>query len=343
MELVLRSLNEYDILCDPINNGIASKKMLFDLTRRHLEAKEGRYLESLSSQEREEYIKSYIPKYLKTHRSKLRKRFEYGNKEARDIIHSFIEKQDNESYFMMLQYLSTLNNHLANGSRIDTKWISTTTSFDSVYKYYKNQDIHEIAVCTAYTNGVYNPSTLVLNLSDKEKIEELKCLSKKMDVSTVKRFIEISKSEDPRAMEYARAIFHECFFEQTSAKFRGFSFANAAHEICFYNHIDYRCVRAILERLHVDLILLQRFNEQALNLSKDEQRKALIELKERMKNAVYRLNDPYLTRVFDELYLKNKSRDKIAIDEKDREKIEFCRRKILAGTIEYVPSVLIKK
>ena len=343
MELVLRALNEYDVLCDPINNGIASKKMLFDLTRMYLESKESRYLESLSIQEREEYIKSCIPKYIKSHCSKLRKRFEYGNRDARNTIRSFVDSKDNESYFMMLQYLSSLNNHLANGSRVDTEWISTTTSFDSVYKYYKNQDVHKIAVCTAYTNGVYNPSTFVLNLSDKEKIEELKCLSKKMDASTVRKFIEISKSEDPKVMEYARAIFHECFFEQTSTKFRGFNFANAAHEVCFYNHIDYRCVRAILERLHVDLILLQRFNEQALNLSKEEQRKALVELKERMKRAVLRVNDPYLTHVFEELYLNNKSRDKIAIDENDREKIENCRRKILAGTIEYVPSVLIKK
>lgn len=342
MELVFRALNEYDILCDPINNGIASKKMLYDLTRIHLEAKEGKYLENLSFKEREEYIKGNIKKYIKTHRSKLDKRFSYGNRDARNTINSFLKNEDNESYFMILQYLSTLNNHLANGSRVQTEWISTTTNFDSVYKYYKNQDVHEIAICTAYINGVLNPSTFVVDLSDKEKLSQLECLGKKIDVSTVRKLNELVRS-NPEYDEIAVEYFHSRLFKPTDLKFMGFNFATAAHEICFYNHIDSRCVRAILERLHVDLIFLQRFNEQYINLSKEEQKKALIELKGRMNNAIINMNDPYMMYVFEQLYLYNKSRDKIAADEKEREKIEYYRRSILANTVKYLPSVLIKK
>ena len=39
MEVVLRALNEYDILCDPLNNGIVSKKRLYFYTKRYLESK----------------------------------------------------------------------------------------------------------------------------------------------------------------------------------------------------------------------------------------------------------------------------------------------------------------
>ena len=53
MKLVFRALNDMDILCDPIYNGVASKKMLYNLTKTYLESSELKFLNSLSIKEKE--------------------------------------------------------------------------------------------------------------------------------------------------------------------------------------------------------------------------------------------------------------------------------------------------
>ena len=342
MEVVLRALNEYDILCNPLINGIVSKKRLYFYTKRYLESKEAKYLASLSPKEQEEYIKSYIPKYLKTHKGILAKRFFADHKNIRTIINKYVTEQDSESYYWLLQFLSTLNNHLINGSRTYTEWISTTTCFDSMYKYYQNQDVHNVAVCQIPTNGIYNRETLAVDLSDREKIKQIKCLSKKINATDVHRFIELV-NKDPELEKYADSLFHEFIFQETNEKFMGFNFATASREICIYDYIPPQWIYSVLERIHIDLILIQRFNEEYISLSKEDQKKELIDLRERMKQLVLRLKDSYAVYVFEQLYLENKNKEKIATTENERAKIEHYRRLILANTIEYIPSTIIKK
>ena len=184
MELVFRALNDMDILCDPLKNGIASKKMLYDLTRTYLEATEQKFLNGLSEKEKDEYIKSNIEKYIITHYSKLSKKFSRRNIPIRNVINDFVINKDKRAYYLLLCFLSTLNNHLVNGSKVYTEWISTTTNFESMFKYYDRQSEHKVAVALLPTNGVYNESTLVVDVSERERISQLRCLSKKIDRNT---------------------------------------------------------------------------------------------------------------------------------------------------------------
>lgn len=59
--LLLRALNEYDIITNPLINGISSKKMIYDIVKKHLE-NNGSY-----SNLNDEDIKNYI----ETNRNKI--------------------------------------------------------------------------------------------------------------------------------------------------------------------------------------------------------------------------------------------------------------------------------
>ena len=51
MEVLFRALNELDIMCDPLFNGVASKKLIYDLTYSYLQSNDRNYFNSLSDKE----------------------------------------------------------------------------------------------------------------------------------------------------------------------------------------------------------------------------------------------------------------------------------------------------
>lgn len=341
MELVFRVLNDMDILCNPVNNGIASKKVLYDLTKTYLESIDDTFLKSLSKKEQELYIKDNISKYIITHNTNLSKKFLKRNIEIRNVINSFILNKDKESYYLLLCFLSTLNNHLVNGSKVYTEWISTTTNFDSMFKYYDEQDEHKVAVMVVPTNGVYNESTLAVDVSSKERIKEIRCLSKKINKIDVKKFIEIINS-DLELEKVANQLFHQFIFRRTNEKFMGYNFSTASHEICLYNYLEPKYIAAVLEQLQIDLIRADRFNNDYLSYSITEQKQMLIDLKNKLRKIVLTSNDSFIIYVFEQLYLKNKNISLLARDKLEKEKIIKIRNKIISKAL-VINSPIIKK
>ena len=57
MILMYRALNEFDIACNPLMNGLASKKLIYDLTLSYLESNERKFFSGLTEIEKDEYCK----------------------------------------------------------------------------------------------------------------------------------------------------------------------------------------------------------------------------------------------------------------------------------------------
>ena len=341
MELVFRALNDIDVLCDPIKNGIASKMLLYDLTKTHLEATESKFLSGLSKKEKEEYIRSNIKRYVVLHQGRLDKKFLKRNLPIKNVINSFVINKDKYSYYQLLYLLSSLNNHLVNGSKVYTNWISVTTNFDSMFKYYDKQDKHQVLVANIPTNGVYNESTLVVDVSDKERIEKLRCLSKKIAKIDVDNFIKLISS-DSKLEEISNNLFHEFIFQRTDKKFMGYNFSKASHEVSVYNYLDSSYILGVLEQLQIDLICADRFNLDYLTYSAREQKRILMEFKDKLRKKVVNSNDSFMLYVFEQLYLENKNIEYISKNEVEKNRIKLVRNKILTKSL-MIPSDIVKK
>ena len=139
---LFRAMNDFDITIDPIKNGLASKELIYNATKRYLYNTDRERMEKFSIKDRDEYIKSYMNQYLLAHKYKLSKIFRKEHKPVRDRIHKFVEEKDGIAYCHIIKDLSTLPNHLINGSKTYTNWISTTSEFDCMWRYYDRQKIH---------------------------------------------------------------------------------------------------------------------------------------------------------------------------------------------------------
>lgn len=338
--LVLRALNQFDLLSNPERNGIASKQLYYSLTEKYLESLEGKYLASLKDSERKKYIKDNIPAYIKNHNTNLCKRFTRGNREVQENIIKFYEEKDQQAYYYLIQYLSTLNNHLINGFHTYTEWISTTKDINNMWRYYDDQKEHKVAAILTTTNGICNQDTLVVDVSDKQIIDRVKCLSKTIKKEDVDKFIEIMTETDN--MNIANQLFHEYIFQRTKLHSRGYSNSTHSSEVSIYNFIKPENIISILEQLQIDLIQGDIFNDEYLLLPKQEQKTELEKLKRQLKQFAKQQEDPYFMYVFDRLYAKNENILLISNSQEEKQKIESYRIKILRKALT-TPSKLIKR
>lgn len=327
METLYRALNDIDILSNPLKNGIPSKTMIYNLTKKYIESTNDLFYNNLTVKEKDLYIKDNMNIYLINHEKSLEKKFLKYQLEIKNTINHFVTCKDNKSYFMILYYLSKLNNHLVNGSKVYTDWISTSTSFDNILKYYDNQDIHKIAIINISTNNVFNEDTFVVNVSNKDMIKDLRCLSKKIEKSDLMEFVkECDLEEDD---ELLRKIFHKYIFERTNKSFMGYNFSSSSSEVCIYNYITSKNISWILESLEIDLIFAEIFNGKYLELDNSLKLKYLNELKQQLRKVISKSNNKEEMYIFDELYIKNKNIDLICEKEMDKKRVELIRNKII--------------
>lgn len=325
MHLLFRVLNDYDIACNPLMNGLASKKLIYDLTLSYLESNEKEFMQGLSDIEKEHYCRENMMKYINTHQHKLKKMIDKrGNQITNNLFGATY--CDIESWAYLLYYLSTLNSHLSSGSRIYTDWISTTKEFNSIFKYYKNQTTHKVAILGTGSGGIMDIDTLVVDLSSREIIDDsLMMLNKKIKDGSVKDFIEKVKQSSYTFID----VLENDIFERTNDKFVGFNYSVFDNETCIYRFYPSEKVLAVLEAIQIDLLVCKMFNKDFFMLDKDKQVLELDKLKEVLKKLIIKQNDPYMFYVFRELYLENKNIDIISNDKFDIEKIKYNRGKIL--------------
>ena len=338
MEVLFRALNELDIMCDPLFNGVASKKLIYDLTYSYLQSNERNFFNGLSENEKDIYCKENMMNYVKTHQYKLKKMIDRKGIEVKNNLYGF-STCNPQSWANLLYYLSTLNTHLSNGSRVYTDWISTSKDLKSIMKYYKEQSIHKVLVLGTASGGLMDDNTIVIDLSNRKYIEEtLFLLSKKTGFTDINSFMEYSR----KCNETVESFFKNGLFVNTNEKFVGFNYANYDKEVCIYRYYPSECVVSVLEALQIDLISLGLFNNKYFLLDKKEQVLELEKLKTILKNKILKLNDPYMYYVFNELYLNNKNINLIKTSELDEDKIKYNRLKILK-LVKNIPNIQIKR
>ena len=328
MNILFRVLNDYDIACDPLKNGLASKKLIYDATLSYLEENEKDKIRLLDKNEIDKYCKDNMMKYINTHQYKLKRIIDKrGSKITKTL--SMIDFGDLESWSKLLYYLSTLPLHLSSGSRVNTDWISTTKRIDSIFKYYKNQKIHKVAVLGNIGSGIYGGGTLVLDLSSRDMIDDIRgIINKKI---TDNEYKEVIKRARESYLSLADLMVDDTF-SLTSDKFVGYNYANCDNEVCIYRFFPSERVISVLEQIQMDLISLNKFNFEFITLSKDKQILELNKFKEILRRRVMLENDPYLLHVFEMLYLENKNVDFVCENEFDKRRINYNRTKILKMT-----------
>ena len=348
---LFRALNNYDILGNPVDNGIASKAVIFKVVKNYYDKNNDKEYHSLNDEEKEIFIKEHMEEYIKTHGSKLKNKYFKHSIKSRNDVKDFCEfvtrvksmsqeELDEEirtnkerlnfgSYVEFFKYISSLQKHLLLGSNTITDWISTTTCLNSVEKYYRKQDIHRIAVIKSDTGGLVDSDNILsVDLSTMDKIKEKNYLCNRIDINDEKLIDIIS---DICRFDPALSLkFKNKFVNPTDINSRGFKYANSDKEVCILKYIPRDHIVSVLEALQIDLIKAHLFNSNFIKLGKEEQKKELEKLKHDLLKGVELFSDPFVKHVFEELYLENKNIDSIVTQHDSRAKIIDRRNKILA-------------
>ena len=356
MTFLYRALNEYDILCNPLYNGLASKKLIFELTQNSIINSESHYFNSLSKKEQDLYVKSKMNDYLKKNQSNLSNKFlnksknisknvskfnrmfnfsiDDYNKKYTDIIiqHYF------ESWLYICYYLSSLNNHLVNGSKTMTDWISFTSDINNTKKYYDSQDYHNLAIIGTNSYGLCDNNTLIVDLSSKEKIEFiLDIISKKINSTEFNKMYNEIKEEG-----FTKLLQETDVFNKSNINFMGYNFSAADKQWCVYNFLSQDNILSILETLQIDLLGIKRFNlKDYCILPKENQIEQLKILKELLKRKIVNQNDTILLNVYLELYYNNKNERISNLNIFEKNNILLNKTKILKLASE-IPNIQIK-
>jgi len=316
---LFRVLNEFDINSNILENGIASKRLIYDLTYSYY--KNNKDFINLTSQEQERFIKENMIDYLKKHQQTLEKKYQ---KYCHDIFKTIISTKENETIdpkniIKISYYLSTLNKHLVNGTKTYTEWISLSKNLDSINNYYNSQTNHKVAIITSNTNGYVDDKTLAIDLSTRSIINNDQIFCNKMNHKDYLKYLELGDED----------LFIENLIKKTKKEFMGYNFSIFNKEVCYYQYIPSNQVVSVLESLQIDLIKTGLFNEEFLNLDKKQQQLRYLELKNKLLRFVNMMKDPYMLYIYEELYLKNKNMNTITSNTQELEKIKHTKKLIL--------------
>ena len=348
--ILVRALNNLDILGDPLENGIASKQMIYRIVKSYYDNSNDKEYLRLNSTEKDLFIKEHMEEYLRNHNNKIKnKYYKYSNQSREDVkeycdFYSKIKSKSNEeikeliknnkdnlnfgSYITIDKYLSSLQQHLLYGSSKITDWISTSSSLNSIMTYYDNQDIHKVAVIKSNTGGLVDSDNILsVDLSNMDKIKEKRYLCNRieLDDDIIDYMAEIARI-DPNIV----AKFHATWINKTDINSRGFKYANKSREICILKYIPSDHIVAVLEALQIDLIKMQIFNNDFYTLNKEEQKNSLNLLKKILEFNVLLHDDPFMNHVFNELYIKNKNINDLINVQDSKEKVIYNKNKILS-------------
>lgn len=348
--ILVRALNNLDIIGDPLENGIASKQMIYKIVKKYYDNSNNKEYNDLDNTEKDIFIKEHMEEYLRDHNNKIKNKFyKYSNQAREDIkeyrnLSSIINSKSIEEvkelmnnnkdnlnfgcYIKLDKYLSSLQQHLLYGSSIITDWISTSSSLNTIMPYYHNQDMHKVAVIKSNTGGLVDSDNILsVDLSNMDKIREKKYLCNKinLDEDIIDYMSELA-TLDP----YIAAKFHATWINKTNINSRGFKYANKSHEICILKYIPKDHIVAVLEALQIDLIRVQVFNSDFYKLDKEQQKESLNSLKRILEFNIDLQNDPFLSHVFYELYINNKNINSIVNFQDSKEKIIYNRNKIIS-------------
>ena len=83
---LVRALNNLDILGSPLDNGIASKELIYKIVKNYYDKSNYKEYLELNDLEKDIFIKEHMEEYVKNHNSKIKnKYYKYSNKSREDI------------------------------------------------------------------------------------------------------------------------------------------------------------------------------------------------------------------------------------------------------------------
>ena len=357
--ILVRALNDLDILGNPYDNGIASKQIIYKVVKNYYDKSNIKEYLELNNKEKDLFIKEHMKEYINLHNRKMKNKYYKYSNQARDDVKEFCDLnrliktktteekielfKNNEinfrSYIMFTKYLSTLQQHLLYGSSKITDWISFSTNFGSMLKYYNNQNIHKVAVIKSNTGGLVDSDYILsVDLSTYEKVKEKGYLCNKIELSEdIIDLISNLSLYDPSIA----VGFHEKMINTTNPNSRGFKYANNSKEVCIFEYVPRDHVVSILEALQIDLMRMKVFNMDFVKLPIEEQKKELEKLKKALEYEVLLQDNPFMKHVFEELYLNNKNIKSITTFQDSEEKIKKERNKVLY-LAKNIPNIQIK-
>ena len=205
----------------------------------------------------------------------------------------------------------------------------------------KIESIDKVAVVRSDSGGlVDSDNILTIDLSTMDRIKDKPYLCNQIDVrfEKVMDLIEDLCRIDPSlTMKFKR-----CAINETDKNARGFKYANNSNEVCVFKYVPKDYIVAILEALQIDLIRTNAFSTEFLKLSKEDQKKELDILKKSIEYSLINYHDPFLMHVFYELYINNKSINRIVTVQDSEEKIKRARNKVLE-IARHTPNIQIKR
>lgn len=329
---LFRVLNQFDINSNILENGLVSKKLLYDITKNYYQTNK-EYLE-LNSKERELFIKKNINNYLINHQNNLKKKYLKYCKDIFDIIDKMKNQTnpDPEVFMKMVYYISTLNNHLINGTKNYTEWISLSKSLNDIDKYYQSQSKHQIAIISSNTNGYIDEQSIAIDLSKRSIINDDKVLCNKIKYEDYLKYLNLKDID----------LFIEHLVHQTKKQFMGYNYTVSDKEVCYYQYIPSNKIVSILEALQIDLIRCNLFNEDFLKLNRKEQQKNYENLKYKLLTLVQLMKEPYMLHIYEEVYLNNNNIELVTTNIFEKEKIKHTKKLIL-GLASKIPDIEIKR
>ena len=364
--LLLRVLNNYDIIANPLENGVASKQMLYDIVKNYCETDKNisKIFSSLNDYEKDKYVIGHIEQYLKKYNNKLENKFIKNSnqsredvREYRNFLYSIKGKTNDEmieivknnedninfgSYITFMNYLSGLQRHLLYGSTKITDWISTSANIESVFRYYDKQDIHRVAVINSNTGGLVDSDNILsVDLSTFDKIKSKNhYLCNQIDIKddSIIDFLADLSVISPSVM----INFRSNMINQTNINSRGFKYSTNSKEVCILKYIPKSHVISLLEALQIDLLRYRVFDTDFVYKPINEQINELKRFKFLLSNYLLKIDDSYLLYLFDELYNKNNNINSLVRFNQSKIYIENNRNKILSIASK-IPSSMIKR
>lgn len=262
-----RVLNKYDEAFDVEKNGIASKKLIDNtMEKYHIQPD----YNGLSEDEKLRVISSKQAYILDSARYIM----DRINQEYSSL---FLNSSSSARFFKNI--VSTVNEHLIHGSRVDTKWISFSKEPTAIQEYYCSQEYNKVAVINGNYREIFenfeDDILVAVDFSNKYAIQSNPYIS-----TLANKHIDLNSRVCENAMK--------------------------SKEVCYYNLVPAKKILSILDALLYELILFGVYNpSQIISMSdyqKQNFRKNLIDYL-KIKYA----NDPISLYIITEHFEKNRS------------------------------------
>lgn len=207
--------------------------------------------------------------------------------------------------------LRTVNNHLVNGSKYNTNWISFTKDIHRIEKYYLKQKINKVAVLDSNLKMknlelsydlIIDCNTLGLDFSDRK---------------TVKFLLEqhLLPNKDDKT---------------TKETFRGLNYAIKDKEVIYYSHVPQEKIVTVLEPIQVDLIYNDLLNENFYKLDNDAKLDVYRIFKETIEKLLLEDLSDIEKMVLLEHYFNSQPLSSLYNNACDADKFVFAKKKILS-------------